>query len=58
MEEDEQISIKPLQGKDNHREILKIMKEAQGLSRMSRLEEQKDGDECNKEDKPFMSTTS
>jgi hypothetical protein len=42
MEEGEQISIKSLQDKDCHGEILKTMKEAQGLSRMSRLEEQKD----------------
>jgi hypothetical protein len=40
----EQISIKPLQDKDHHGEILKTMKGAQGLSRMSRLEEQKDGE--------------
>jgi hypothetical protein len=58
MEEDEQISTKPLQDKDHHGEILKIMMGAQGLSRMLRLEGQKDGEECNREDKPFMSTTS
>jgi hypothetical protein len=58
MEEGEQISIKPLQDKYHHGEILKTMKGAQGLLRMSRLEEQKDGEECNREDKPFMSTTS
>jgi hypothetical protein len=39
MEEGEQISIKPLQDKDHHGEILKIMKGAQVLSRTSRLEE-------------------
>jgi hypothetical protein len=44
MEEGEQISIKPLQDKDHHGEILKIMKGAQVLSRTSRLEEQKDGE--------------
>jgi hypothetical protein len=42
MKEGEQISIKPLQDKGHHGEILKTMKGAQGLSRMSRLEEQKD----------------
>jgi hypothetical protein len=41
MKEGEQISIKPLQDKGHHGEILKTMKGAQGLSRMSRLEEQK-----------------
>jgi hypothetical protein len=44
MEEGEQISIKPLQDKDYHGESLKTMKGAQRLSRMSRLEEQKDGE--------------
>jgi hypothetical protein len=36
--------MKPLQDKDHHGEILKTMKGAQGLSRMWRLEEQKDGE--------------
>jgi hypothetical protein len=53
MEKGEQISTKPLQDKDHHEEILKTMRGAQGLTRMSRLGEQKDG-----EDKPFMSRTS
>jgi hypothetical protein len=44
MEEGEQISIKPLQDKDHHGEILKIMKGTQGLSRISRSGEQKDGE--------------
>jgi hypothetical protein len=44
MEEGEQISIKPLQDKDHHGEILNIMKGAQGLSRISRSGEQKDGE--------------
>jgi hypothetical protein len=44
MEEGKQISIKPLQDKDHHGEILKIMKGAQGLSRISRSEEQKYGE--------------
>jgi hypothetical protein len=52
MEEGEQISTKPLQDKDHHGEILKIMRGAQGPTRMSRSGEQKDG-----EDKPFMSGT-
>jgi hypothetical protein len=42
MKEGEQISIKPLEDKGHHREILKTMKGAQGLSRISRLGEQKD----------------
>jgi hypothetical protein len=42
MKEGEQISIKPLQDKGHHGEILKIMKGAQGLSRISRSGEQKD----------------
>jgi hypothetical protein len=36
MKEGEQISIKPLQDKGHHGEILKTMKEAQRLSRISR----------------------
>jgi hypothetical protein len=48
MEEGEQISTKPLQDKDHHGEILKIMRGAQGPTRMSRSGEQKDG-----EDKPY-----
>jgi hypothetical protein len=42
MKEGEQISIKPLQDKGHHGEILKTMKGAQGLSRISRSGEQKD----------------
>jgi hypothetical protein len=42
MKEGEQISIKPLQDKGHHGEILKTMKGAQGLSRISRSREQKD----------------
>jgi hypothetical protein len=41
MKEGEQISIKPLQDKGNPGEILKTMKGAQGLSRISRSGEQK-----------------
>jgi hypothetical protein len=41
MKEGEQIFIKPLQDKGHHGEILKTMKGAQGLSRISRLGEQK-----------------
>jgi len=53
MEEGEQISMRPLQKIDHHRETLKTMKGAQGPTRMSRSGEQKDG-----EDKLFMDTTS
>jgi hypothetical protein len=53
MKEGEQISTKPLQDKDYHGEILKTMRGAQGLIRISRSGEQKDS-----EDKPFMSRTS
>jgi hypothetical protein len=42
MKEGEQISIKPLQDKGYHGEILKTMKRAQGLSRISKSGEQKD----------------
>jgi hypothetical protein len=38
MKEGGQINIKPLQDKGHHGEILKTMKGAQELSRMSRLE--------------------
>jgi hypothetical protein len=44
MEEGEQISTKPLQDKDHHGKTFKTIEGAQGLSRMSRLEEQKDGE--------------
>jgi hypothetical protein len=42
MKEGEQISIKPLQDKGHHGKIIKTMKGAQGLSRISRSREQKD----------------
>jgi hypothetical protein len=41
MKENERISIKPLQDKGHHGEILKTMKGVQGLSRISRSGEQK-----------------
>jgi hypothetical protein len=41
IKEGEQISIKPLQDKGHHGEILKTMKATQGLSRISRSREQK-----------------
>jgi hypothetical protein len=44
MKEGEPISIKTLQDKGHHGEILKTMKGAQGLSRISRSGEQKDGE--------------
>jgi hypothetical protein len=40
MKENERISIKPLQDKGHHGEILKTMKGVQGLSRISRSGEQ------------------
>jgi hypothetical protein len=42
MKEDEQISIKPLQDKGHHAEILKTIKRAQGLPRILRSGEQQD----------------